>query len=92
MSESKHHSHAPVVCPKCGSERMRRLPRQGFWQKSIMPMLGYYPWECPLCRELSYIKRRGKRVHRSSEWVGPVMVDGRPSAHAHHTAGREERD
>jgi len=59
---------------------MRRLPRAGFWQKRVMPMFGYFPWECPLCRKLIYLKKRGKRVRRSSEWVGQVMVDGRNSA------------
>ena len=40
---------------------MRRLPREGFWQRRFWPILGYYPWECPLCRKPRLIRSRGKR-------------------------------
>lgn len=46
------------VCPDCGLKHMRRLHRKGFWETRILPLLGYYPWECPLCREPYYLKKR----------------------------------
>jgi hypothetical protein len=30
----------------------------GFWQKSILTRLGYYPWECGQCREIFLLKQR----------------------------------
>jgi len=55
-----------MVCPKCGSVHMRRLPRQGFLQKHFYPRLGYFPWECPICRKIMMLKHRGKRRRRTS--------------------------
>ncbi|HWA93698.1 MAG TPA: hypothetical protein VG844_03785 [Terracidiphilus sp.] len=57
-----------VYCKQCGGSRMRRLPREGFMQKNIYAIFGYYPWECPVCRVTQYVHLRGKRAHRESEW------------------------
>lgn len=51
-------------CPDCGSRHLRRLPRQGFLQQKVLPFFGYYPWECPICRETKFFKKRGKRVRK----------------------------
>jgi hypothetical protein len=37
---------------------MRRLARQGFLQKKIYAYFGYYPWECPLCRDPLLLKQQ----------------------------------
>lgn len=47
-------------CSKCSST-MRRLSRKGFLAKKILPHFGYYPWECPVCRETLFYKDRGIR-------------------------------
>ena len=64
------------ACPKCGvTGGMSRLPRSGFLQKRILPLLGLYPWECLYCRRLSYFRKRYKR--RSLEVkdeLGPTMA------------------
>ena len=65
VSESGN-SSVDVVCPECGSLHLRRLPRQGFLQKRIYSSLGFYPWECPICRRIMLLRKRGKRVRRSS--------------------------
>ncbi|HUD56641.1 MAG TPA: hypothetical protein VMR02_15540 [Terracidiphilus sp.] len=43
---------------------MRRLARSGFFQRAILPLLGFYPWECFACRKIRYLRVRGKRVLR----------------------------
>jgi hypothetical protein len=40
------------------------LPRTGFLQHWFWPRLGYYPWECPICRTLRLIRYRGKGKRR----------------------------
>lgn len=50
---------------------MRRLPRAGFLQQNLWPFLGYYPWECPICRKPRLVHYRGRRKQRPSE-SGPV--------------------
>lgn len=55
-------SSNPVICPKCGTHHMRRLPREGFMQKKVWPLFGLFPWECPICRKLHLMRSRGKRV------------------------------
>jgi predicted RNA-binding Zn-ribbon protein involved in translation (DUF1610 family) len=55
------------VCPDCGSQHLRRLPRQGFLQKKVYTFFGYFPWECPICREVKLFRKRGKRSHREAE-------------------------
>lgn len=36
-------------------------------QQKVYPFFGYYPWECPICREVKLFRRRGKRVRRERE-------------------------
>ena len=48
-------------CRRC-STKMRRLNRKGLLAKKLFPYFGYYPWECPVCRETFFYKDRGVRV------------------------------
>jgi hypothetical protein len=43
---------------------MRRLARSGFLQRAILPLFGFYPWECFACRKIRCLRVRGKRVLR----------------------------
>ena len=52
------------VCRVCGNPNMRRLARIGFAQRYILPLFGYYPWECFACRKIRLLRVRGKRVLR----------------------------
>jgi hypothetical protein len=36
-----------------------------------MSTLGYYPWECPLCRIVFYLKSRGARIARAATIQAP---------------------
>jgi hypothetical protein len=47
---------------------MRRLAREGLLQKMFLPLFGFYPWECPVCRDRHFFKVRHRRktpVHMS---------------------------
>jgi hypothetical protein len=55
------------VCPNCKHGEMVRVQRRGFLQEHVFPKLGFYPWECPICRELSLQRSRGSRRKHSSQ-------------------------
>jgi hypothetical protein len=63
------HSREPVgvksvmTCTHCGSV-LRRLQRKGFLQRTVLPLFGYYPWECPYCREPLLLRRQYRRKKR----------------------------
>lgn len=61
----KSKKRRPVLCPRCGSEYMKRLRRVGFLQGKIYSVLGYYPWRCTKCLGDFMLRRRGApRRHR----------------------------
>jgi len=65
-----------VRCEYCGND-LRRLARQGFMQTKIYSRFGYYPWECPLCREPMLVKqqhRLKKRDAAEPSGAGPVAA------------------
>jgi hypothetical protein len=33
-------------------------------QRKVFALLGYYPWECPICRKIRLLHKRGKRVKK----------------------------
>jgi hypothetical protein len=53
-----------MYCVTCGCE-MRRVMRESFLQRKVYPRFGYYPWECPLCREPILYKVRHLRKSKS---------------------------
>lgn len=55
---------AGMHCKNCGCS-LRRVSRRGFLQKRVYTFFGYYPWECPICRETVFIRKQyqGKRRH-----------------------------
>lgn len=67
-------SEIDLTCSRCRTHQLERLERKGFLQRRIYPLLGYYPWECPLCRETVMLKlryrhrtRHGRRSRASSQ-------------------------
>jgi len=56
-----------MVCPKCQSSRMHRLRREGFLEKKVVPLFGYFPWRCSDCKAELFLRARndrGVRRHR----------------------------
>jgi hypothetical protein len=61
LFQSKFHRKSdPVECLTCAI-KLRRVQRKGFVQMHILPRLGFYPWECPVCRERLYYPQRDKQ-------------------------------
>lgn len=55
----------PETCPRCGSERIKRIARTGLLIKYIYPLFGRYPWKCGRCGFTSMMKKRTpSRRHR----------------------------
>jgi hypothetical protein len=46
-------------CPTCGHRHYRRLPRDGFMERSVLAFFGLFPWECRLCQRRLYLWNRG---------------------------------
>jgi hypothetical protein len=44
---------------------MRRLKREGFMQLKVYSAFGYYPWECPICRDPMLVRRQYMRPKSS---------------------------
>jgi hypothetical protein len=53
-------------CKDCGNN-LRRLARKGFLQLRVFPLIGYYPWECPVCRKTLMIRKQYLRKRRSAQ-------------------------
>jgi hypothetical protein len=54
------------VCKECGSERLRRLNRRGWAQVRLLPILGFFPWECTLCRTRTFCRDDGHRARHEA--------------------------
>jgi hypothetical protein len=50
------------LCAHCQGKECRRLNREGFLERRILPLLGYFPWECSLCRKKFFLRADGHRV------------------------------
>jgi len=48
-----------VICPGCNAEfGLRRERRRGLLEELLLPLFGYYPWECALCRQRFHLRQR----------------------------------
>ena len=77
MSESDE-LNQKVRCDYCGNQ-LRRLAREGFLQKKVYSKFGYYPWECPLCREPILVKQQ-HRLKKRGEAEPETMEAGTAGA------------
>lgn len=48
----------PLDCPRCGERALYRSKRKGFFQLSIYPLFGIYPWNCVSCRQSILLRQR----------------------------------
>ncbi len=48
------------VCFWCGSTRFRRVNRSGFLQRYVLSALGWFPWECVMCRRKTLVRKSGQ--------------------------------
>lgn len=77
-SAEKQGSRRPdVVCPRCGSDRIYRVAREGFVRQYLQSLFGYYPWRCRRCGATSMIRKRTKQRHHHSHHDAQKKVDAR---------------
>lgn len=50
------------LCPRCHGKEYRRVNRKGFWERTVLTFLGYFPWECTLCRTKTFLRVEGPHV------------------------------
>jgi hypothetical protein len=50
-------SKPEAQCPECG-RHLHRVERKGFFEIKILPLFGYYPWVCGVCRSHIYVRMR----------------------------------
>ena len=55
------------ACPKCHAVHSRRIRQEGIFQQTILRRLGYYPWECRLCKAKFAVKSRGESRRGKSD-------------------------
>jgi hypothetical protein len=48
-------------CANCAGKECRRLNRQGFLERRVLPLMGYFPWECAVCRKKVFLRTTGRR-------------------------------
>lgn len=58
MAQAKDMGFIHKNCPKCNFDQPRRVARESWISRHIMPYLGCYPWECPMCRLHFYRRAR----------------------------------
>jgi hypothetical protein len=46
-------------CDRCSGKFFRRLNRKGFLERTVFPALGFFPWECALCRRKVVLRTDG---------------------------------
>ncbi len=49
-----------VICRFCGSDRVFRLYREGFLQRHVYSLFGFYPWRCKTCAARMILHKRKK--------------------------------
>ena len=59
------------ACKQCGSGHLRRLNRRGWAQLQLLPLLGFFPWECTLCRTRMFRRDNGRTMRREPALHGP---------------------
>ena len=66
----------PLQCPRCGAEHMKRMRREGFFNRRICAAFGYYPWRCTKCLGNFLLKRRAlPKRHRALMPIAEQAAD-----------------
>ena len=63
----KRLNHIAVRCPACRSDHVYRAGRRGLLQTMVLPMFGFYPWQCKGCGADVMIRRRDRPRRRMAD-------------------------
>jgi hypothetical protein len=58
-----------VYCRKCGSDRVYRTHRSGFFEEKVYPILGFYPWRCTVCGDQKMLHKRRMLKIKDKDYV-----------------------
>ena len=75
-------------CDRCSGKFFRRLNRKGFLERNVLPPLGFFPWECALCRRKILLRNDGFKVRAK---VNPVLATQPGTLASLAFAGRKHR-
>ena len=59
---------AKKLCSHCKNTAFRRLKRKGFLQTKVLNKLGFFPWECIMCRRLIFFRDDGRKTEDYSPY------------------------
>ncbi|HEV2280257.1 MAG TPA: hypothetical protein VGS02_18905 [Acidobacteriaceae bacterium] len=60
-----------LTCPACRHEQLARIARRGFLRQRLLPIFGYYPWECSMCRRQFLLRKRGAAYRKAAGQGSP---------------------
>ena len=61
LQQAREQSVKRKKCARCGATAFRRINRIRFMERVLLPWLGFYPWECAVCRRKTYYRNNGHR-------------------------------
>jgi hypothetical protein len=61
VKQAKEPSVKSKRCARCGANAFRRINRVRFVERVLLPWLGFYPWECAVCRRKTFFRSDGHR-------------------------------
>lgn len=50
-----------MLCPKCHTQNLHRVQREGFFQTLVGILFGIYPWHCTKCKTNCNLRKRHER-------------------------------
>jgi hypothetical protein len=59
-------------CDRCSGKFFRRLNRKGLLERKVLPFLGFFPWECALCRRKVVLRTDGFKPRSKSDPAAPM--------------------
>jgi hypothetical protein len=71
-SDEKKRVRMRLQCPNCRQDQLTRIARRGFMRKHVYSLLGYYPWECAICRREYLMRKRGAAYRKVSVPTAPI--------------------
>ena len=75
-----HKTVVEKICIGCRGRQFRRVNRNGFLQHRVLTKLGYFPWECILCRRRIFFRDDGRRALQPAASHSPAAVPSREAS------------
>jgi hypothetical protein len=78
-------------CVRCNGNFFRRLNRSGYMERTVLPFLGFFPWECALCRRKVILRTDGFKAGTKPAAASTPTMPGGWLAASLVLAGRKHR-